>query len=199
MVPVDARLIAIVRLRSADGLLRACQELLDAGVPSVEVTLTTPGALDAIQRLGIGAGSVRTPSEARQAQEAGAAFLVTPTIRPQVVAAAQVPVVCGAFTPTEVDLAASEGAAFVKLFPASLGGPRYVREILAPMPDIPLIPTGGVNLSNLADYAAAGAVGVGVGSALADPTLVEARDWASLRQRARAFVQAAATAWPHLA
>ncbi len=95
------RLIAIVRLPSADGVLRTCQELIDAGVPAVEVTLTTPGALDVVSRLdGVGVGSVRTVADVRRSEQAGASFLVTPTTRPEVLAAARVPVVCGAFTPS---------------------------------------------------------------------------------------------------
>jgi 2-dehydro-3-deoxyphosphogluconate aldolase/(4S)-4-hydroxy-2-oxoglutarate aldolase len=185
------RLIAIVRLPSPprEVLVRVCQELVDAGLPAVEVTLTTPGALSAIEAMPgvLGAGSVRTPSQARQAQEAGAAFLVTPTVSPAVLAAATIPVVCGALTPTEIDLAWLSGASFVKVFPSP--GPGYIRDVLAPMPDVPLIPTGGVTLTSVEAYAAAGAVGVGVGSAL----VIE--DLAELRRRARAFVAAAESAW----
>lgn len=182
------RLIAIVRLSRPQGAVRACQELVDAGVPAVEVTLTTPGALDVIRQTRVGAGSVRTPQDARLAQEAGASFLVTPTTRPEVLAAATVPVVCGALTPTEIDTAWSAGAAYVKLFPASVVGPRYVREVLAPMPDIPLIPTGGITPELAAEYLAAGAAGVGVGSALVQQSLVDEQDWPLLRRRAKAFL-----------
>jgi 2-dehydro-3-deoxyphosphogluconate aldolase/(4S)-4-hydroxy-2-oxoglutarate aldolase len=191
--PHVLRLVAIVRLPFPKGLVRTCQELLDAGLPAVEVTLNTPGALEAIAALGsVGAGSVRTVQDAVRAQEAGASFLVTPTVRPEVLAAASVPVVCGALTPTEIDLAWSSGAAYVKLFPASAVGPRYVREVLAPMPEIPLIPTGGITLESVPEYAAAGAAGVGVGSALVSPSIVDAEDWTELRRRARLFLGA----WP---
>lgn len=184
-------MIAIVRLSSPEGLVRACQELVDAGLPAVEVTLTTPGALEAIATLGnVGAGSVRTAGDALRAQEAGASFLVTPTVRPEVLAVAKVPVVCGALTPTEIDLAWSAGATFVKVFPASAFGPRYIREVLAPMPEIPLIPTGGVTPELVGEYAAAGAVGVGVGSALVNASLVEDGNWQELRRRAHSFVDA---------
>jgi 2-dehydro-3-deoxyphosphogluconate aldolase/(4S)-4-hydroxy-2-oxoglutarate aldolase len=183
------RLVAIVRLGSADGLVRVCRELVDAGLPAVEVTLTTPGALQAVAATGVGVGSVRTVQDARRAQEAGASFLVTPTVRPEVLAAATVPVVCGALTPSEIDLAWSHGAAYVKLFPASAVGPRYVREVLAPMPEVPLIPTGGVTAESIPAYLAAGAVGVGVGSALVDQSIVDAQDWAQLRRRARHLLE----------
>ncbi len=185
------RLIAIVRLSTPDNVVRVCQELVDAGLPGVEVTLNTPGALQAIGALGgrVGAGSVRNAEQARQAQEAGAAFLVTPTLRPDVLAAATVPVVCGAFTPTEIELAQASGAAYVKVFPASVVGPRFVQEVLAPMPELRLVPTGGVTLESVAQYAAAGAAGVGVGSSLVTEDLAE------LRRRARLFVEAAEQAW----
>jgi 2-dehydro-3-deoxyphosphogluconate aldolase/(4S)-4-hydroxy-2-oxoglutarate aldolase len=184
------RLIAIVRLSTPDNVVRVCQELVDAGLPGVEVTLNTPGALAAIGALGgtVGAGSVRTAVQARDAQNAGAAFLVTPTTKLEVIAAASVPVVCGALTPTEIELASASGAAYVKVFPASAMGPGYLKEVLAPMPELKLIPTGGVTLAHVSEYAAAGAVGVGVGSALVT------EDFAELRRRARLFVEAAEAA-----
>lgn len=185
------RLIAIVRLSTSDNVVRVCHELADAGLPGVEVTLNTPGALEAISALGgrVGAGSVRSADQARRAQEAGAAFLVTPTLRADVLAVATVPVVCGAFTPTEIELAQQSGAACVKVFPASVLGPRFVKEVLAPMPELRLVPTGGVTLENLAGYAAAGAVGVGVGSSLVTTDLPE------LRRRAKLFLAEAESAW----
>lgn len=185
------RLIAIVRFRSVteESLVRVCRELVDAGLPGVEVTLTTPFALNAIEALGgrVGAGSVRTVEDARRAQEAGAAFLVTPVVRPEVLQAARVPVVCGALTPTEIDAAWVAGAAYVKVFPSP--GPSYVRDVLAPLPEVPLVPTGGVRLESIVDYAAAGAAGVGVGSALVTEDLTE------LRKRAKAFRREAESAW----
>lgn len=185
------RLIAIVRLSSPtqEGLVRVCRELVDAGLPAVEVTLTTPFALEAIAALdgAVGAGSVRTTEDARRAQEAGAAFLVTPIARTEVLRAATVPVVCGALTPTEIDAAWAAGAAFVKVFPSP--GPGYIRDVLAPMPEVPLIPTGGVRLESIVDYAAAGAVGVGVGSALVTDDIVQ------LRKRATAFRKEVEHVW----
>lgn len=185
------RLIAIVRFRSAtpESLVRTCQELVDAGLPAVEVTLTTPYALEAISSMGglVGAGSVRTIEDVQRAESAGAAFLVTPVVRPEVLRAASVPVVCGALTPTEIDTAWASGAAFVKVFPAP--GPDYVRDVLAPMPEVPLIPTGGVRLESIVDYARAGAAGVGVGSALVTEDLTE------LRKRAKAFRREVDNAW----
>jgi 2-dehydro-3-deoxyphosphogluconate aldolase/(4S)-4-hydroxy-2-oxoglutarate aldolase len=199
------RVIAIVRLSEPGAAVRAGQELAEAGLDSVEVTLTTPGALDAIATLRaelagscrVGAGSVRTPADVTAARDAGAEFLVTPTTRVEVLEqaeAAGLPVVCGAFTPTEVDVAWSSGAALVKLFPANVAGPSYVRELLAPLPDVPLVPTGGVRPESLAEWAAAGAVAVGAGGALVDAVEVAAGDWPALRRRAQAFLSAAAAA-----
>ncbi|MER7333831.1 MULTISPECIES: bifunctional 4-hydroxy-2-oxoglutarate aldolase/2-dehydro-3-deoxy-phosphogluconate aldolase [unclassified Micromonospora] len=202
------RVIAIIRLSDPDAAVRAGRELAEAGLDGVEVTLTTPGALDAVATLRgelagscrVGVGSVRTPAEVTTARDAGAEFLVTPTTRVEVLArakAAGLPVVCGAFTPTEVDVAWSSGADLVKLFPAGVAGPSYVRELLAPLPDVPLVPTGGVTPESVAEWAAAGAVAVGAGGALVDAAEAADGDWAALRRRARAFLSAAAAAhWP---
>lgn len=198
------RVIAIIRLPSAEGAVRVGEILAGAGLSAVEITLTTPGALSAISELRaavagsclVGAGSVRTPEQAMSAREAGAEFLVTPTVRPAVLAATELPVVCGALTPTEIETAADCGAALVKVFPASAFGPGYLRELLAPMPELRLAPTGGVTPESVADYAAAGAVAVGVGSALVDARLVAAGAWDVLRDRAARFMSAATAAWP---
>ncbi|MFG1955321.1 bifunctional 4-hydroxy-2-oxoglutarate aldolase/2-dehydro-3-deoxy-phosphogluconate aldolase [Micromonospora sp. NPDC048830] len=201
-------MIAIVRLAEPDAAVRAGRELAEAGLDTIEVTLTTPGALDAVATLraelggtcAVGAGSVRTPADVTAARNAGAEFLVTPTTRVEVLAeaeAAGLPVVCGAFTPTEVDIAWSSGATLVKLFPAGLAGPPYVRELLAPLPDVRLAPTGGVTPESVAGWAAAGAVAVGAGGALVSAADVAGGDWPALRRRARAFLAAAAAArWP---
>jgi 2-dehydro-3-deoxyphosphogluconate aldolase/(4S)-4-hydroxy-2-oxoglutarate aldolase len=194
------RLIAIIRLADSSSVPRVARELADAGVTALEVTLTTAGCLDALPGLltpglVVGVGSVRTAEQAVASERAGAQFLVTPTTRVEVLAAATVPTVAGALTPTEIDVAWSSGAAQVKLFPAGRLGPGYLRDVRAPLPDVPIVPTGGITVDNLAEYAAAGAVAVGVGSALVDPALVEAGDWPALRARAAAF-RAAADAAP---
>lgn len=197
------RVIAIIRLPSADGVVRAGELLAGAGLTAVEVTLTTPGALSVLPALRaalpasclLGAGSVRTAEQAVDAKRAGAEFLVTPTFRPGVLGATGLPVICGAFTPTEIEAAYEAGAAAVKVFPASALGPGYIREVLAPMPELRLVPTGGVTADSLGAYARAGAVAVGVGSALVDANLVAQGDWETLRTRAERFVDAARQAW----
>jgi 2-dehydro-3-deoxyphosphogluconate aldolase/(4S)-4-hydroxy-2-oxoglutarate aldolase len=169
--------IAIVRSKSELPLGDIIGAIQRGGIDLVELTLTTPGALAAIGRFRssqpntpLGMGSIRTAADARRAIDAGATFLVTPTFQPSVLDEAGrggIPVACGAATPTEVDSAFQAGADLIKIFPAStLGGARYLRELLAPMPDLPLAPTGGVTLESVPEYKSAGAVGLGVGSAL---------------------------------
>lgn len=192
--------LAIVRLPAPTGIVEALEAFAEGGIRAMEVTLNTPGALDAITaargRLPdgvlVGAGTVRTTADVARAEAAGAQFLVTPILSTPVLQAATVPVVCGAFTPSEMAAAAHAGAAYVKLFPASALGPGYLREVLTPMPDLRVVPTGGVGIDNVADWARAGAAAVAVGSALADPALVAAGDWPVLTSRARALL----AAWP---
>ncbi|APU21994.1 bifunctional 4-hydroxy-2-oxoglutarate aldolase/2-dehydro-3-deoxy-phosphogluconate aldolase [Actinoalloteichus sp. GBA129-24] len=195
--------IAIIRLPDARTVRPVATALRAGGVRAMEITLTTDGALDAIRALRddeadgrvVGAGSVRTPADATAAVRAGARFLVTPTFRPAVLDVARsagVPVVCGAMTPTELDSAAEAGADYLKLFPASAVGPRYLREVLAPMPELRIVPTGGVRPQDVAEWAAAGAHAVAAGGALVSADLAAARDWAALTERADRFVRA----WP---
>ncbi|MGP4115145.1 bifunctional 4-hydroxy-2-oxoglutarate aldolase/2-dehydro-3-deoxy-phosphogluconate aldolase [Streptomyces sp. 4N509B] len=189
-----AGVVAIVRLNTAppDEVSAA---LVDAGVPALEVTLTTPGAEAAIARwresgvaASIGAGTVRTPEEVRRAVRSGAQFLVTPTTAPAVLDAAGeagVPVLCGALTPTEIDAAWRLGAAAVKVFPVdAVGGAAYVRAVQAPLTDVPLVPTGGVDAAAARAYAALGCRGVGVGGFLVSDGVVAAGDFDGLRARA---------------
>ena len=193
--------IAIVRLPEASSAAPMASAVHRGGIRLIEVTLTTARALDAVATmrgagldgLSVGVGTVRTAEEARESIAAGAEYLVTPTTNLDVLHAAQkagVPVVSGAFTPTEFDSAHRAGAAYVKLFPASTVGPQYVREVLAPMPDLRIVPTGGVNVETIPQFKAAGAVGVGVGSALVDQQTVAASDWGELERRATALVSA---------
>ncbi len=184
--------VAIVRLRAHepdDSLLDA---LVDGGVQAVEVTLPSPGALDAVRRWSgdrrvvVGVGTVRTPQDAVAAAEA--------TTRPAVLEVATergVPVVCGALTPTEIDVAWSHGAAAVKVFPvAMVGGPAYVRAVREPLDDVLLLPTGGVDVASTEEFARAGCVGVGIGSGLVAEQLVADRDWSTLSGLAGRFVAA---------
>ena len=198
-------IIAIIRADQSVGLADACAALYAGGLEAVEVTLNTPDALTIIQQVRgsitndclIGAGTVRSADDARRAIDAGAQFLVAPTFdRPTVEAAvaASIPICPGAYTPTEVAVASDAGATMVKVFPADNLGPAYIKALLAPMPELRLVPTGGVRLTNLADYIAAGAVAVGVGGSLVSPTLVAAKQWDRLTADAESWTSAAA-AW----
>ncbi len=167
------RLVAI--LRSVPDVEQVVATLAAAGVRVVEVTLDSSGALPAIERIRrrgdvtVLAGTVRRPEQVDEAVRAGAEGCVGPAFVPTVVERCLelgVPAIPGAATPTEVECAWQAGAAMVKLFPAGLGGPRYLRELLAPLPDVPLLATGGVTVDNAAEFLAAGAVAVGIGSSL---------------------------------
>lgn len=171
------RVMAILRSADASGLPAVARALVAGGVTCLEITLTTEGALDALAavraelgpEVAVGAGTVVTTAEARDALAAGAEFLVAPVVDTDVVRAAArsgIPCYPGAWTPTEVSTAWRAGAAAVKLFPASTGGPAHLRQLLAPLPDVPLVAVGGVDIARARDYVDAGAVAVGIGSPL---------------------------------
>jgi 2-dehydro-3-deoxyphosphogluconate aldolase/(4S)-4-hydroxy-2-oxoglutarate aldolase len=198
--------IAVVRLPEATNLRGATAALAAAGVGAVEITLTTPGALEAIAELAadeglkgcmIGAGTVLDVKAARDVIARGAQFVVSPAFDRFVVRYCRdhhVPCVPGAFTPTELLEAWRAGATLVKLFPAGTVGPRYLREVLAPLPSLQVIPSGGVSLENAGEWIRAGAAAVSVGSALVTPALIRDESWSELTTRARALVQAVAEA-----
>jgi 2-dehydro-3-deoxyphosphogluconate aldolase/(4S)-4-hydroxy-2-oxoglutarate aldolase len=195
-VLTEERLLAIVRGPDPARLLDCLRVLAEAGVRLVEVSLTSTGAVDvlaaAASELGnvlvLGAGTVLTEAQASDVRAAGARYIVTPAAGAGADAAhrAALPVLAGALTPTEVWAAHQRGAAAVKLFPASLGGPAYVRALVDPFPDVPLVPVGGVDAAAAAAYLAAGAVAVGVGSPLLGDAATGG-DLAELAERARQF------------
>lgn len=173
----QSRIVAILRGTTSAQVVAASRALVDGGVSCLEVTLTTEGALEAISELcstlpgsvAVGAGTVLDAAQARAAIAAGATFLVSPAVCPDVIAAgneAGVPSLPGAFTPTEILTAWRAGAAAVKLFPAASVGPDYLKLVRGPLADIPLVPTGGVRVADAASYLRAGAVAVGLGSTL---------------------------------
>ncbi|MFC7342630.1 bifunctional 4-hydroxy-2-oxoglutarate aldolase/2-dehydro-3-deoxy-phosphogluconate aldolase [Saccharopolyspora griseoalba] len=194
----STRVIAILRGRSGEHLDATVDALVEAGVRCLEITMNTPGALEAVRAAGerhgsaveLGVGTVRTPEQVDRAAAAGARFVVTPGTDEEVadrVAARGLAYFPGAFTATEVANAAKLGASAVKIFPASLGGPGYVRELRAPLDDIPMLPTGGVSPDTARAYLDAGACGVGVGGPLLCDAL-EGGDLAELGRRARALL-----------
>jgi 2-dehydro-3-deoxyphosphogluconate aldolase/(4S)-4-hydroxy-2-oxoglutarate aldolase len=201
---IENRLVAILRADNANRFADAATVLHAAGVRVLEAALTTPGAPDAIATIRkklsedahVGAGSVREVSDVDTAADAGATFLVTPTVNPLVLERAHergLPVVCGALTPTEIDQAWRLGAAAVKVFPvAAVGGVAYLRAIRAPMPDIPLVPTGGVHLADVAKYLEAGSIAVAAATPLLGDALTASGSLTDLATRASEFVAAAA-------
>lgn len=194
------RLVVIVRAPQADDAVRVGRALLASGVQLVEVTLTTRDALMAIETLRqdapdqamIGAGTVLTKRQAHDAVEAGAQFLVTPAVT-EAVEGAEVAVLAGAYTATEAYAAMAAGAAAVKLFPASAGGPAYLKALRDPFPTIPFVPVGGVLLDQVSAYLIAGAVALGVGGPITGDA-VRGGSLDALAQRAKAFLDAIAEA-----
>jgi 2-dehydro-3-deoxyphosphogluconate aldolase/(4S)-4-hydroxy-2-oxoglutarate aldolase len=196
------KLIAIVRMTGEWEVIKKTLKALAAGgVTIIEITTTVPDAVDIVRYLAnavgrkylVGAGTVLDEHSAMAMIEAGAEFIVSPAVIQDVIYAsnrAGVPVFPGALTPTEIWEARRLGADAVKVFPASLFGPSYLKALAGPLKDIPLIPTGGLVIDNLAGYLRAGAFAIGVGGGLIDTDAVSAGDWKRVRSTARAFVDA---------
>ena len=191
-----SRLVAIVRSAAPVDLVEACRSLFAGGVRCVEITLTTPGALGAIERVRadlpagcvIGAGTVLDQATAEQALAAGAQFIVTPiTDVPTIgfVRARGTAVLAGALTPTEMFQATRAGATMVKLFPATRLTPEYVRDVLAPLPELRVCPTGGVTLETVGAWFAAGAAAVAVGGGLLPRDALTAGRWDEIAELAQ--------------
>jgi 2-dehydro-3-deoxyphosphogluconate aldolase/(4S)-4-hydroxy-2-oxoglutarate aldolase len=197
----DSGVVAVIRTNDASELVNICKAMAAGGVMGVEITMTSPGALDAIReaavQLGskaiIGAGSVLDAETARACIMAGADFIVSPVFDANLVEICHrysKIVIPGAFTPTEILRAWQAGADVVKVFPANVVGPRYFKDILGPLPQVKLTPTGGIGLNNLGEFIKAGAVFVGAGSSLVDKTMVAQGRWDELANRAAQFVAA---------
>jgi 2-dehydro-3-deoxyphosphogluconate aldolase/(4S)-4-hydroxy-2-oxoglutarate aldolase len=198
--------VAIVRLDSGEKLVRVAEALKKGGISVIEFTCSTPGALDMIKeasaRFGgdvlLGAGTVLDPETARMAILAGAEFIVTPAINLETIAICKrygKPAVAGALTPTEMLTTWEAGADLVKVFPASnIGGPDYIKAVLAPLPQLRLVPTGGVSADNAAQYLKAGATAVAVGGNLVNKNAVENGDWDVITAEAQRLVAAVRSA-----
>lgn len=197
---MDSGVVAIMRAKSSDQLMAAAESILAGGVRAIEVTMTTPGALDVIRQATsqltgdvlFGAGSVLDPETARAAILAGARFVVCPTLNLKTIELCKrysIPVMPGAYTPTEILTAWEAGATMVKVFPASAGGPGYIKAIKAPLPQVKLTAVGGVDLANCADFIRAGCEVVGIGGELVNQKLLDARDFNAITERARTFRQ----------
>ncbi|OZF48427.1 2-dehydro-3-deoxyphosphogluconate aldolase [Rhodococcus sp. 14-2470-1b] len=193
---LDDRALAVVRAPSISDPQALAEALARGGIRAVELTFTTPGVLDLLRVAAdagavVGAGTVLTSEQARAAIDSGAQFLVTPGLRPavaEVASARGVPLMMGALTPSEVMDAIDMGAAAVKIFPARALGPAHFKDLLGPLPDAKLVPSGGVNTSNAADFLTFGAVAVTAGTDVVSPAAVASDDWDGIAERAQRFV-----------
>jgi 2-dehydro-3-deoxyphosphogluconate aldolase / (4S)-4-hydroxy-2-oxoglutarate aldolase len=192
-------IVPVIRASSAEEARFAADCVCKGGVPIVEITMTVPGALDVIRELVktmpavlVGAGTVLSEEALRECAAAGAQFLVTPGFNAPTSAAAReldLLIMVGALTPSEIMAASASGADFVKVFPCgSIGGPKYLRALRGPFPQIPLVPTGGVTLETAADYIRAGAAALGVGGEMIAKDALKARDRDALSKLAAIFV-----------
>lgn len=197
----ETGVIAIMRAQSSEQLITAADAIKEGGVRVIEVTMTTPGALrvieEAKQKYGeaviFGAGSVLDPETARAAILAGADFIVAPTLNLAMITLCNrynIPVMPGCYTPTEALTAWEAGADMIKLFPAGFGGPALIKAILAPLPQLEIVPVGGVNLETAANFIRAGAVSLGVGSSLVNKSLLDSGEMGELTRRAEGFIKA---------
>lgn len=197
---VNCGVVAIIRVASAQEAVAVCGAIAKGGVKPIEITMTVPGAIDAIKELKgamgdnvlLGAGTVLDPETARAVVLAGAEFVVCPTLNLEVIEVCRrysKIVIPGAFTPTEILTAWEAGADIVKVFPATVGGPRYLRDIRGPLPQIRLMPVGGVNIDNTPDFIKAGAVAVAAGTSLVDGKAVSEGKYDIITENARKFVE----------
>jgi 2-dehydro-3-deoxyphosphogluconate aldolase/(4S)-4-hydroxy-2-oxoglutarate aldolase len=198
---IEGKVVAVVRLESGEQLVRVAEALKAGGISAIEFTASTPGAVGMIEKacsrfegeVLMGAGTILDPETARAAILAGAEFIVTPTLNPATIELCKrygKPIVPGALTPTEILTAWQAGADMVKVFPASAMGPDYLKAVLAPLPQVRLVPTGGVSADNAGEYLKAGAVALGVGGKLVDKAAVARSDWSSITSEAQRLVHA---------
>jgi 2-dehydro-3-deoxyphosphogluconate aldolase/(4S)-4-hydroxy-2-oxoglutarate aldolase len=197
----EAGVVAVIRAKSKDQLIDITSALLEGGVPSIEVTMSTPKAIAGIEQLAdkfgdkaiVGVGTCIDAATARDAIAAGAQFVVSPMTDPEIIATTirygkiSIP---GAFTPTEIVRAWTLGGDVIKVFPATALGPQYFKDILAPLPQLKLTPTGGVDQKTTGAWIKAGAVCVGAGSALVSKDALEKNDWSAVTSAAKQFIDA---------
>ena len=196
------KVIALIRADSPDGLLDCAKALAAGGLTSIELTMTTPGAIRVLEKVIaempdflFGLGTVLDAETARIGILSGAKFLVTPAFRPEVIAVCQrysVPIFSGAFTPTEILATWEAGADAVKVFPAEFFGPGYIKSVKAPFPHIEMVPTGGVNENNVGEFLKAGAFATAAGSSLVEAKALKEKNWAAITAKAKAFAAAVA-------
>jgi 2-dehydro-3-deoxyphosphogluconate aldolase/(4S)-4-hydroxy-2-oxoglutarate aldolase len=199
-------IIPVIRAANVEEAIRAVEAICQGGIPIVEITMTVPNApsviRDVVRRHGskvlVGAGTVLSTEQAKLCMDAGAQFLVSPGLSPAVISFAQTRdalAIAGALTPTELMNAQSSGARLIKIFPCgNVGGPKYLKSLKAPFPDAALIPTGGVNISNAADFILAGAFALGIGADLIDTIALRDGDLPKISRAASELVQAVQSA-----
>jgi 2-dehydro-3-deoxyphosphogluconate aldolase/(4S)-4-hydroxy-2-oxoglutarate aldolase len=200
----ELAVVPIIRTSSEKAALGIVGAIVRGGINCVEITMTVPNALQAIERVAdeygdkvlLGAGTVLDPETARSCMLAGAQFFVTPSLNLRTIELARrysIPIFPGALTPTEILTAWEAGADGIKVFPCSaMGGPKYIKALKAPFPQIELIPTGGVNLDTIADFLRAGSTAVGVGGELVDAQAIESGNFEVVEARARQFLNVVA-------
>jgi 2-dehydro-3-deoxyphosphogluconate aldolase / (4S)-4-hydroxy-2-oxoglutarate aldolase len=203
----EAPILAIIRTTEPEKVPEIAAALVDGGIRALEISLSVPDALRYIEstartlgdHVALGAGTVRTPDDARRVADAGAQFIVTPMFSAailEIANAAGLPVVCGAMTPTEIQAALEAGAQFVKLFPAGPLGLNYLREVLVPFAEAPIVPTGGIAIDEVSNWRLAGAAAIGMGGSLVPRESVLHGKWDEITTRAKAAIDAALTTGP---
>jgi 2-dehydro-3-deoxyphosphogluconate aldolase/(4S)-4-hydroxy-2-oxoglutarate aldolase len=202
----DIGIVPVVRTTTADAAIRSIEALFRGGVRAAEITMTVPGAIRALEKVAdqfgdsimLGAGTVLDPETARACMLAGAQFFVTPSLNLKTIEIAKrySKVICaGALTPTEVVTAWQAGADVIKIFPAdAVGGPKYIKALKGPLPQVEMIPTGGVNLNTAADFLRAGACAIAVGGELVNAELIKSNNYDEMENRARQFLGAVKSA-----
>jgi len=197
---LDVGIIPVIRAQSASEAMQAAEAVCNGGITIVEITMTVPDAVEAVRQLSrdmksrllVGAGTVLRADAVEQCVEAGAEFIISPGFNAKVVARAKEMgklVMAGALTPTEVMEAWDAGSDFVKIFPCgTVGGPKYVKALKGPFPDVAMVPTGGVNLENAADFLSAGADALGIGGELVSAAALKAGDLHAITAAAKKYV-----------
>ena len=196
------KVIALIRAENSDGLLDCAKALADCGLTSIELTMTTPGAIRMLEKATselpdflFGMGTVLDAETARMGILSGARFVVTPALRPDVITLCKrysIPIFSGALTPTEVVNAWEAGADAAKIFPAEFFGPAYIKSLKGPLPHVEMVPTGGVTAENVGEFIKAGAYATAAGSSLVEAKALKEKNWAAITAKAKAFVAAVA-------
>ncbi len=197
---IDAGAVAVIRLQDPNRLIKVAEAIYNGGVSGIEITMTVPNAIKVIAEasreigsyMNVGVGTVLNAETAQKAIDAGAKYVVSPIYKKEIIEAAHrndVPAMPGAFTPTEIQTAHENGADIVKVFPADVVGMAFFRGVLAPMPHLKLMPTGGVTLTNAGEWLKAGACAVGVGTALLDKKAIAAEDYKTLTENAKILME----------